>query len=300
MALERIRKTEKMVASLDAYNSEFPLTDKQYDIYTDPYMPNPDEQALAQEFAKEIYELGEKISELQDRYRTIKEWQYRYYTRYPHANIPIYKPPPKKERKPKITKPPAYGFQSLGGTVYMDEIPIGEVVLSAKELAKGNYSIEKDYAEVTTFGSPNPEYLYSGNTLKLDGKPIGTVSQFEQTVDGSMKITAKITDQAVYDHITKGYQFKASGSKSLTVEDVQKSYDQIKKTMSGSISQKGDYDTLKAMLDAKIKTGLLQGANGKIVAASTPNGSDWATGKKWEFKNLPPLKDGLFKKKSGK
>lgn len=195
---ERWRKTEKMIAALDAYKAEFPMLRPEWTKYIDYGHPPPEEEALARQFAQEIYELGEQITELQDRYRAIREWQYRYAQRYPMASIPVYEP--KKERKPKITRPPTFP----SGTFYMDEVPNGEVVLTQKELSKGNYTIENDSVEVTTLGKTDPVYLTGPGTLKLDGKPIGTVTGIKQAVAGDMEVTAQITDMGVYNALTSG------------------------------------------------------------------------------------------------
>lgn len=67
-----MKRLERMVASLDAYQSEFPSEKR----------PTRTLEALAQQYALELHDLNLKIEVLAQRREAIQEWQRRFYERY--------------------------------------------------------------------------------------------------------------------------------------------------------------------------------------------------------------------------
>jgi hypothetical protein len=264
MALERWRKTEKMTASLDAYNSEFPREQSQWETYTDHMSPSPGERQMADEFAREMYELGEKYREISDRIRTIREWQYRYASRYQMAHLPIYTGPPKEEEQPKVIKAPKMKPGTLSNQMfgtfaggYAGEHGLGVVTLSQAELVSKPYSITKnnDYVDVTAFGDTHKTYLAEGAALPkllLNHDVIGFVKQFLDKPEG-MTVTATITDPKFWDYIQQKINpvfehpkgngkitaYKGKSVDSVTVDDVKEAMELVKEaTGKGLITNK--------------------------------------------------------------
>jgi hypothetical protein len=256
MALERWRKTEKMTASLDAYNSEFPREQSQWETYTDHTSPSPGEMQMADEFAREMWELNEKYREISDRIRTIREWQYRYASKYQMAHLPIYTGPPKEEEKPKVVKAPKMQpgtlsnqmFGTFKGEAYIGEhkVGLGEVTLNHAELTSKPYNIEKktNYVDATAFGDTTKTYLVEGAALPkltLNNDQIGYVKEFQDTPEGVI-VTATITDPKFWDYIQKKINpvfehpkgngkitaYKGKSVDSLTVDDVKKAAELVK------------------------------------------------------------------------
>lgn len=160
MALEKWRRTERMREGLDAFKAEFGMPQqKGWETYTDHMAASPVERHLATEYAKEEYELKELIAEKTERLHTIKEWQMRFYSQYPHESMVAYVPPPKKDSKPKVVKPPSpdQAYQQKGLPALTME---GKVVGAVTDIV-----IEQEI-DATVFGG-STSYLTGLKTATL-------------------------------------------------------------------------------------------------------------------------------------
>jgi len=255
MAVERFKLTERMRGALDAYTSEFPrMVD--HERWVDQSTPSPTEMAMADRFAKELYEVGEEIRAKQDRYAAIREWMLRYRARYPMANWPIYHPPPQHPEPPKVIKPQKPQFF---GEINTSNVAAGDVTftMTSKELYEKQVVVDKDYTDVTTFGSTEKEYLVTESLLKVSGVTVGHVKAIKQDpMKEGVTITATITDPDFMEFIKKTNDWTWTGPKwsngaqadSITVDDVKQAADELAyKNTDLSI------DKLKAQIAANLK-----------------------------------------------
>ena len=242
MALEKWRRTERMREGLDAFKAEFGTPQqKGWESYTDHMAASQAERDLATKYAKEEYELKELIAEKTERLRTIEEWQMRFYSQYPHESMVAYVPPPKKEVKPKVTKPyivsvntPKEAFPLYKGLPALTME--GKVVGAVTDIV-----IEQDMIDATVFG---------GSTSYLTGLKTATLTATFQPDDELLYMIQKGASLSIgidkhgpsygggyYDPFYEGiakykakYTLEGKQADSVTVDELKTATEQIKKT----------------------------------------------------------------------